>query len=273
MDLGWSAYLTLYSQEKNVQRDGTPRIDVNGDDMEKLFDELSAVMESSWATYIVAYRQNGPYDGESEEVQPAGDQKLDLTRAGSTRLTQVLDLIGTKVQARLEDGETAILESPFAKDPMSMATYLPTLMDAITVNTAKTIPGRININQAPRLVLQAVPGMTEEMVNAILSQRDLQSGEFDESLQHETWLLSHGIVTLDEMKVLLPFITAGGDVYRAQIIGYFDLGEIAARAEVVIDATKASPRILSWKDISHLGRGYAREALGVSLQDDSVQRW
>jgi hypothetical protein len=146
-------------------------------------------------------------------------------------------------------------------------------MDTITVNPASTIPGRININQAPRLVLLAVPGMTEEMVSGILSQRDLQNGDYDDTLQHESWLLSRGIVTLDEMKVLLPFVTAGGDVYRAQIIGYFDEGEIAARAEVVIDATKASPRILSWKDISHLGRGYARETLGIALQDDSQRPW
>jgi type II secretory pathway component PulK len=269
MALGWSAYLTLYSQEKNVTSTGEPRIDVNADDMQQLFDDLSAVMDASWATFIVAYRQNGPYTGNSRETEPAGSQSLDLTRPGSTRLTQVLDLIGAKVEARLEGNEdTVIMESPFGDDPVSMSGYLSSLMDLITVNPAKTIPGRININQAPRLVLLAIPGMDEEMVDAIISQRDVQNSEFDEALQHESWLMSRGIVTLDEMRVLLPFITAGGDVYRAQIIGYFDQGETASRAEVVFDATTALPRILSWRDISHLGRGYAGETLGIALQDD-----
>ena len=31
-----------------------------------------------------------------------------------------------------------------------------------------------------------------------------------------------GIVDLDTMKKLMPLVTAGGNVYRAQIVGYFD---------------------------------------------------
>ena len=268
MDLGWSAYLTLYSQEKNVTQAGEARIDLNTDDMQQLFDDLSAVMDPSWATFIVAYRQNGPFTGNSNDTQPAGNQTLDLTQPGKSPLTQVLDLVGAKVQTRVQGGSgSVVMESPFAEDPASMTGYLSQLMDLVTVNSAKTIPGRININRAPRLVLLAIPGMTSEMVDSIISQRNLQSSEYDEDLQHETWLLSRAIVTLDEMKTLMPFVTAGGDVYRVQIVGYFDQGEIAARAEVIFDATTAMPRILSWRDISHLGRGYARETLGITLED------
>ncbi len=268
LDLGWSAYLTLYSQEKNVTSTGVARIDLNGNDMQQLFENLSAVMDPSWATFIVAYRQNGPYTGNSQNTQPASSQTLDLTQPGNTRLAQVLDLIGAKVEFSGQGNSGSIvMASPFAQDPSSMSAYLPTLMDLVTVNSAKTIPGRININRAPRLVLLAIPGMTVDMADAIISQRNAQNSEFDTGLQHETWLLSQGIATLSEMKTLLPFVTAGGDVFRAQIVGYFDQGEISARAEVIFDATTAMPRILSWRDISHLGRGYAREMLGVALQD------
>jgi hypothetical protein len=48
--------------------------------------------------------------------------------------------------------------------------------------------------------------------------------------------LAKGVVTLDQMKLLTPFMTAGGDVYRAQLVGYFDGGNASARAEVVCDA-------------------------------------
>ena len=67
------------------------------------------------------------------------------------------------------------------------------------------------------------------------------------------------------MREMMPYVTAGGDVYRAQIVGYFDEGEIASRSEVIFDATSAAPRILFWRDISHLGRGYPVELLGVDL--------
>ena len=67
------------------------------------------------------------------------------------------------------------------------------------------------------------------------------------------------------MKQLVPFICAGGDVYRAQVVGYYEDGGAASRAEVIFDATGAVPRVVSLRDISHLGRGYPLEMLGVQL--------
>ena len=45
-----------------------------------------------------------------------------------------------------------------------MSAYLPQLMDHVTVNPSPVIPGRVNINQAPRAVLQGIPEMTDQMV-------------------------------------------------------------------------------------------------------------
>ena len=83
----------------------------------------------------------------------------------------------------------------------------------------------------------------------------------------ETWLLTSAIVTMEQMRQLIPFINGGGDVYRAQVVGYFEDGGAAARAEVIIDSTELVPRILSWRDISHLGRGYPMDVLGVQFLD------
>ena len=276
LDRGWSALLTLYSMEKNVNSLGLPRVDLNTEDMQQLFDELSAVIDTSWATFIVAYRQNGPYrsnnnndddnEGETEPSEPAGSQQLDLTQPGRFPLTQVLDLIGVKVRATVQDQEEpVIIDSPFSDEIGLMSSYMPQLMDNCTVNPDPVIPGRVNVNRAPRAVLLAIPGMTENIADLIISQRDLENSEYDEELQHETWLLSRGIVTLEDMRQMMPYVTGGGDVYRAQIVGYFDEGEIAARCEVIIDATSVAPRVLFWRDISHLGRGFPLELLGVDL--------
>lgn len=149
-----------------------------------------------------------------------------------------------------------------------MATYLPVLLDQVSVNPNSWIPGRVNINQAPRTILVGIPGMSEEIADEIIANRQMQSTgteEDDPNQRFETWLATSGIVTLEEMKALTPFITAGGDVYRAQIVGYFEDGGAAARSEVVIDATQSTPRLLFWRDLSHLGRGYALETLGVQL--------
>ena len=44
MDRGWSAYLTLYSMEKNVDSEGNPRINLMEGDLQALYDELSLVL-------------------------------------------------------------------------------------------------------------------------------------------------------------------------------------------------------------------------------------
>jgi len=272
MARGWSAYLTLFSQENNVNSLGEPRIDLNTQDMQALYDSLGLVFPPEWVTFIIAYRQNGAYT-EGDAGEPYSGGELDLSQPGKeeTQLKQVLDLIGAKVRVQFQgDQEPTVLQSPFAEDLVSMSTYMTTLMDHVTI-AGETIPGRININQAPLEILIGIPGISEEIVQQILALRSMDPSVDDPSRQHETWLLTEGIVTLDEMKTLMPVICAGGDVYRTQVVGYYDDGQVSARLEVVLDATQVPPRVLLWRDISHLGRGYALETLGAALAPMAVQ--
>ena len=65
--------------------------------------------------------------------------------------------------------------------------------------------------------------------------------------------------------VMIPFICTGGDVYRAEIVGYFDDGVGTSRAEVILDTTIPMPRILFWRDKSHLQGGYSLEHSRLDL--------
>ena len=265
LDRGWSGHLTLHSQEKNVNAQGDPRIFLNSDDLEQLHTDLKNVFNEEWANFIVFYRQaDEDYDG-NDEGTSAAEAKLDLKQSAKRPINQVLDLIGKQIQVN-SDGENKVLKCPFPED--GIIVYISQLMDNVTVNESPTIPGRININQASRSILMGIPGMTEDIVTEILSQRLLEPDPNDPSQQHETWLLTSLIVTLDEMKQLMPFITTRGDVHRAQIVGYYEDGGTASRAEVVFDATGEVPRIVFWRDISHLGRGYSVDLLGVQYSED-----
>jgi type II secretory pathway component PulK len=264
--LGWSAYLTLYSMENNLRPDGQPRIDLNQADLQALNDQLTEVLPPDWVTFILAYRLSGPYTGDGEAEQGISGI-LDLTQEPRGTITTVLDLVGAKAQTRLNGEENqVVLASPIQEDIGSMALNFPLLMENVTVNPAKTIPGRINLNEASATVLLGIPGMTEEIVMAITDARSFEDADRPNH-QHETWILVEGIVTLSEMKQLMPFVNAGGDVYRAQVVGYFQGGQASSRAEAVFDATTTTPRLLFWRDISHLGRGYAVETLGVDFSE------
>ena len=144
-----------------------------------------------------------------------------------------------------------------------MRDYLSKLVESTTVSGDKVIRGRINVNEAPRAVLQGVPSLERATVDRILSARGMQSDGDDSERRHPTWLLTEGIVELEPMKKLLPYLTAGGDVFRAQVVGYFDDSGPSARGEVVVDGTSSPPRQVYWKDLRLLGRGYSLEALGA----------
>jgi type II secretory pathway component PulK len=267
---GWAGYLTLWSLESNLRPDGRPRVNVNQSDMNKLYNELlEALGNDAWASYIVAYRQNGASTSTKEGV-PMLPAPPDLNKKGKKKITQIIELIGSRIDVKSTDAQgktvTTVVDSPFVYTPGVagiMNTYLPILMDNLTTSDKPVIPGRININQAPRLVLAGIPGMTDTILEAILSERNPDPAQADPERRYETWLLANGIVTLEEMKAMQPFICGGGNVYRAQVVGYYEKDGPAARIEVVIDATVKPPKVVFWRDLSHLGRGYAVETLGI----------
>ncbi len=265
MNRGWAGYLTLHSLELNLNDNGEPKIDLNQDDLEELYDELETALGSEWATFIVAFRQNGPHDGEEEGESP-GSGEIDFSQKSKHEFSTILDLIGPNVEVKFDgEQEQTVLQTPFADIPGTMNSFLPMLMENVAVNASKIIPGRININQASRVVLSGIPGIDEETVQAIISQRDLDPADAEADRRYETWILNQGIVTLDEMKALMPFVTGGGSVFRAQVIGYFDRGGPSVRIEVLLDGTTVPARIRFYRDLSHLGRGYPLETLGIDL--------
>jgi DNA uptake protein ComE-like DNA-binding protein len=267
MDHGWAAYLTLYGAESNLRSDGTAKINLNGSDLKQLYDDLEKELGAEWATFIVAYRQSGSQGnsqpGAAKAAAPAG--KLDFTKKASATLTGVLDLVGVRTSAKFEGAkENTVLDSPFTDDRAAMGVYLPKLLDSTTVGAAA--PGRININQASRIVLATIPGITPEVVDQIIARRVSDPVLAGANRRHETWIIEEGIVNLATMKLLMPYVTAGGSVYRVQAFGFFEAGPRSpggpvARLEVFLDASKPPTSVLFWRDVSHLGLGYTPDAL------------
>jgi type II secretory pathway component PulK len=267
LNRGWAAYLTLDGAERNTRPDGQPKIDVNMEDLKELHSQLAAVLSPEMANFIVAYRQGGPTE-DDDSPQPASGISLNFETQGRERLTTVLDLIGTRTSFVPQgQNEEKVVEAAFPDDPGAMASYLPKLMENVTVNPSPTIPGRLNINQANRRLLAGVPGLDANMIEQIIANRDVQLTPERPEQAYETWLLTQGIVDLEQMKGLMPFITAGGSVYRVQVVGYFDADGPASRLEVVIDASQTPPVVKRRRELDDLGGGYSLDVLGAVPDD------
>jgi len=52
------------------------------------------------------------------------------------------------------------------------------------------------------------------------------------------------------------YVTGKTMTYRVQSVGYFGSGGPAARVEAVIDTNQGHPRILYYRDLTDLGKGF-----------------
>ena len=212
-----------------------------------------------------------------------GDVDL-ATAQGSVKFSQVLDLIGSSVtmgrqggqggqqgqqgqpqagqqQAGGQQGQS--YNSPIEDNPLALADALPILMDKLTTVDAEALPGRINIMECPREILAGIPGLTDEIVEKILEAR--ADGGQSENRKFETWLAVEGIVTTSQMRGFLPLMTCGGDVFKAQIIGYYEGSSAFARVEAIISGVEATPKVLFMRRLDHLGRGFDVMTLGQRM--------
>lgn len=277
MYLGWANYMTLYSNESNLTGEGLPRININADDIEQLYDDLKSAFNDEWANFIIYYRcaeaepTNSPPADASAVIQKASLLPLDFEGLQSRRkFNTVVDLVSSFVDVSEFDGENLI---SYAESPIqlfNMGFTIPTMMASLTTNEGLVIPGRINIMQAPRRILEGIPYLDVDMVDNLIYKRgddyelDQPDGA-DLNRKYETWLLVEGVVNLETMKRLMPYICTGGDVYRAEIAGYFADGAGTSRAEVVFDTTVPIPRVLFWRDKSHLRGSFSIDAMGTNI--------
>ncbi|CAE7447322.1 unnamed protein product, partial [Symbiodinium sp. CCMP2456] len=280
---GWASMLTLYSAEANVQPDGTPKINVNGDDLQQLHTQIESVLGIDAANFVVAYRQGGPEEDpdalEDEATEPeqpeevealgegggegggstqmqekaAGAITIDFNAPAAEAITDPLDLVGVRVRV-VEAGqlEPAIVTSPWQEGD----TTINQMVSTLTTTDATSIPGRVNINQAPRAVLIGLPGMPPNVADAIVANRDPTAGSTRPDRLNAVWLLTEGYLQLEEMKALAPYVTGQGAVYRTQVVGGYEAGGPIRRMEVVLDATTLPPRVVLRRDLSPLGAGF-----------------
>ncbi len=258
----WIYYLTIYSAEKNLNSKGKKYLNINSADLSKLYTGLKKLTDEKLAKFIIAYRLYGPYQG-SEKVNNSYSGNLDFKLKPMHQFKTLLDLIDVKVGIPIKDNKIHVLKSPLDNNLEQLKKLLPDLSEKLTTESRSVIPGMININQASAIILAGIPEISEALVTQILSSRTQENSDEGILKNNPLWIFFEGLVDLETMKKILPHITAGGDVYRAQIVGFYDNAGPSTRGEVIIDATKSPPQRIYWRNLQMLGKGFPPDILGV----------
>jgi type II secretory pathway component PulK len=280
VDLGWSAYLTIYSREPNVDSTGNPRTYINSSDLSTLSSNLNTALGSTdLANYIIAYRLYGGSSvtsaGGRMPARPTGNALTSVNNQITTgmaapaspqrklnNISSLWDLVNSQVTITTGSGrnaQTTILPSPL-NDIGTQRQLLPVLLDKCTTSQKTDLPPRININTAPQAVLtalQAAANLSDTNLQSILSTRpDPTAGTPDPIFNTTTWLLTEAGLSQTTVKNLDKFVTARTQVYRFQSLGYFEKDGPVARIEAVVDTNQGRPRIVYWRNLTDLGPAF-----------------
>jgi len=180
-----------------------------------------------------------------------------------------LDLINATIDFQQQGTDAIQLTSPLTLDASSLNNTLLAYLDEVSTSPNTTIIGRININEAPYEVIAGIPGLSQNAAREIVNRREQPANGIRDMYRHPTWLLAFDVVNLATLKQIWPHITCGGDVFRAQVIGFYeDIGTFS-RVEVAVDATVYPPRRIDYKDLTSYGIGFHDRVLFGTIPQSS----
>jgi len=117
------------------------------------------------------------------------------------------------------------------------------IADNLTIANDRSLPGLINVNTASLEVLVCLPGVSRELAQSMISQR--QSGGYFANLGE---LLKLPGMSRDLFKQLAPLLTTRSETYRILSEGRITSTGTRQRIQAIVHAGLSSQQILSWRE-------------------------
>lgn len=252
--MGWAAYMTLHSAEKNVAFDGTARVNINSDDLATLKSDLETVLNNeSWVSFILQYRISGqPPSGAGSPLQLLATAAAASKQSADGMLGQQLSQLGNaqsppaggqQPQTQPWDASLMTADLSTQQGQVKFNQILDLFGATATVGQGGTpyaSPfGTDALSMASALPMlmdklttvdsPTIPGRINilecpraimlgipGMTSEIVDQiiQARNDGSESENRKFETWIAVEGFVTLDQMRGLEPLITCGGTQQR-----------------------------------------------------------
>lgn len=204
-----------------------------------------------------------PVNGTADDLRQAVSRSLSSGTAPRNKVSSFLALTNTSVTLPNPPNSPPDTQAKTYRSPLTTAKLkevLPQLLDAATVGTAYDMTPRVNVLTAPPEVLAALPGLDQADVDAISAAREavVSGGAFatDPAATTAAFLVTQANLTPAKFQALEKYVTGRTMTYRVHSVGYFGRGGPVARAEAVIDTNQGHPRILYYRDLTDLGRGF-----------------
>ena len=231
-------FVTVFSTEPNTDMQGNPRINVN------------ALATGAGGRNTVA---GGGRNGGGGRA--AGGGGGGTTSAAGQQLLKVLTgaMSASKAQAAVTAAQN---NGPFAnifdfatKANLTVQDLTP-VSDKLSflTGTATTSPGMINVNTAPREVLMTLPGIQQNDVDALISERQREDTSSTASIM---WVAQ--ALPMNRAAKIGKYLTNRSFIYSADIVAVSFDGRSFKRVRIIVDATASPAKIIYRKDLSSSG--------------------
>lgn len=197
-------------------------------------------------------REEQPADGtkgsgqESGEAQPPAEGQEGQESTHGTGGQQSIRSPASLLLLKEQPGTGQPLNNPLKLE------HLAVLMDRTTVlpQNVQKVQGLVNINTAPREVLRCLDGLTENDIEAIIAKRV----GLDATTKATTaWLVTEEAVSLETFDAISAQITARGQQFAVESLGYADHLGTVTRLQVVLDMMGPVPQTVYYRDATYLG--------------------
>ncbi len=223
LDEGWIAYLTCHSYDRNVDADGNRRVNINQADEQQLENQLQ--IKGSQAKWIVENRGGG-YKGIADIIN---DKSPEKPGGGSGQNA------GDSPGDHPGDDEA---------EPVDLQTFSQ-IADRITISDEEKIPGKININTAPKEVLIALFGgdeQAEQLAHTVIADRSSLLYGF----QSIADLMDKEAMSVEKFKTIAERITIRSDVFTIQCLATAAVSGASLQTECLVDRSDSPCAILYW---------------------------
>jgi len=226
--------------------------------------QTATVTNVTKTTTATATPSSGPTTvaGGAAELNSAVQASVNSSARLSKNVKTLMAMVNTQVTLPKPAGSppnapTVVVPSPL-NDSTKLKAMLPLLLEYVTTRDPSTdyeMTPRINVVTAPPEVLLGLPGLIQTEVDQIVSAR---SGldPTDPATTTGAFLVTAANLSSTKFTALETFVTGKTMTYRVHSVGYFGTNGPSTRIEAVIDTNMGTPRILYFRDVSDLGRGF-----------------
>jgi type II secretory pathway component PulK len=229
----------LYGEDTNTNG----LLDSNENDGEKSFplDNGDGSLNKGWYPFVTVYSYE-------KNISESGEQRINANTASREELQE--NFGETLTQAEINAIINARNENNFQSVGDLLGNVIPReklkeIIDRITITADENLSGRINVNTAPKEVLQCLLPENEDVVENIIEYRQASDGPFDTIGE----LLDVDAMTDNLFRQLAGQVCTKSSVFSIRAVGFMPDTQAYKEIYAILDRGGSVPEIRYWKVI------------------------